>query len=132
MTMIRSVFALALVAAPAVAQPAPEAAPAPRLSLEQTMQLRCSAAFAIIADEQRRDVKSELTYPPLGERGKEFAVRAGARLMDQLQLSREAYQALFKAEVESLQRGSIEAGDPREYVDAIMRPCLAALDASGL
>ena len=128
MRMIRPTLALALVAAPAVAQPAP----APRLSLEQTMQLRCSAAFAIIADEQRREVRSELTYPPLGERGKEFAVRAGARMMDQLQLSREAYQALFKAEVESLQRGSIEAGDPREYVDAIMRPCLAALDASGL
>ena len=126
MTRIRPLLALALIAAPAAAQDGPS------LSLEQKMLLRCSAAFAIIADEQRRGVQSQLTYPPLGERGKEFAVRTGARLMDELHLSREQYQALFKGEVEALQEGSIEADDPARYVDGVMRPCLSVLDASGL
>ena len=122
MSMIYPFLAAALAAVPAQ--------PAARLSLEQTMQLRCSAALAIVADEQKRGAPSRAEYPPLGERGREFAVRAGARLMDQLKLSREAYQALFKGEVESLQRGASEAGDPAVYVDNIMRPCLAAREAS--
>jgi len=117
---------LVTLGAPAVAQGQPA------LSLEQKMQLRCSAAFAIIANEQQRGVRSELTFPPLGERGKEFAVRAGARLMDELKLSREQYQALFKAEVEALQKGSMEAGNAVAYVDRVMQPCLSALEASGL
>ena len=115
----------------ALALPAAAQAP-PALSLEQKMQLRCSAAFAIIASEQQRGIRSEGTYPPLGVRGKEFAVRAGARLMDELKLSREQYQAMFKAEVESLQRSSIEADNAGAYVDAVMQPCLSALEASGL
>ena len=117
---------LAILGAPAVAQGQPA------LSLEQKMHLRCSAAFAIVADEQKRGVRSVSTYPPLGERGREFAVRAGARLMDELKLSREQYQAMFRAEVESLQKGSVEARDPAVYVDSVMQPCLSALDASGL
>ena len=126
MTRIRLLLAIALVAAPAAAQGGPS------LSLEQKMLLRCSAAFAIIANEQARGVESQLTYPPLGERGKEFAVRTGARLMDELQLSREEYQALFKTEVETLQEGSMQAADSAKYVDGVMQPCLSALEASGL
>ena len=105
---------------------------APLLSLEQQMLLRCSAAFGIIANEQERGVKSTNTYPPLGERGKEFAVRSGARLMDELKLSREQYAAMFRSEVERLQGASIEAADSAAYVDSVMRPCLAFLDVSGL
>ena len=105
---------------------------APALSLEQTMLLRCSAAFAIVANEQQRGAPGAGKYPPLAERGKEFFVRSSARLMDELQLSREALQALMFAEVEALQAQSAEAGDPAAYVDSVMQPCLAALDAMGL
>lgn len=121
------ILAAALFAVPAAAQDA-----RPQLSLEQTMQLRCSAAFAIVAGEQQRGVASALAYPPLGERGREYFVRSGARLMDQLHLSREQLQAALRAEVEGLQKQSVEAGDPAAIVHGLMQPCLAALEASGL
>jgi hypothetical protein len=120
-------LALFLAAVPSAAQNA-----SPALSLEQQMLLRCSAAFGIVANEQERGVTSTNTYPVLTVRGKEFAVRSGARLIDELHISREQYAALFKAEVERLQTGSMEADEPAAYVDSVMRPCLAFLDASGL
>ena len=121
-------LAAALLAAPAAAQDA-SASP---MSLEQQMLLRCSAAFAIVADEQQRGLAPARAYPPLGERGKEFFVRAAARLMDELQLSREEVQARLLAEAEALQVHPSGAGDRAALVDSVMRPCLAALDASGL
>lgn len=118
---------LALSAVPAPAQEAP-----PQLSLEQQTLLRCSAAFAIVASEQARGVESALGYPPLGERGREYFVRASARLMDDLSLTREQVAALLKAEVERLQGLAIEAEEPAQLVDSIMQPCLLSLTASGL
>lgn len=128
--MIRSPSFLAavLLAAPAAAQ----TPSVPPMSLEQQMLLRCSAAFAIIANEQQRGVASAAAYPPLGERGKEFFVRAAARLMDDLQLSRGEVEARLRGEVEALQARSIAADDPAVFVESVMRPCLAALEASGL
>ena len=121
-------LAAALLAAPAAAQEAP----ARPMSLEQQMLLRCSAAFAIVADQQQRGLSTARAWPPLGERGKEFFVRAAARLMDELQLSREEVQARLRAEAQALQGRSSAADDRAALVDSVMRPCLAALDASGL
>ena len=122
------VLAAAALAAPAAAQ---QPQPAP-LSLEQAMLLRCSAAFAIVAGEQRRGVASALVYPPLAERGREFFARAGARLMDERQMSREQLEAAIRAEVAALQESSTQSEDPARHLDGVMRPCLAALESSGL
>jgi hypothetical protein len=123
---ILAFLALAVIAAPAVAQDAPRP-----MSLEQQMLLRCSAAFAIVAGEQQRGMPSARVYPPLAERGKEFFVRAGARLLDELQLSRAEIQGRLQAEVETLRAGSRKAGDG-PLLESVMPPCLAALDASGV
>ena len=128
MTRIIAILAAGLLALPATAQDAP----AQSVSLEQAMLLRCSAAFAIVADEQQRGLASARAYPPLAERGREYFVRAGARLMDELGLSREQLQARLQAEVRAIQLGSTEADDPAVYLDGLMQPCLAALEASGL
>ena len=120
------ILAAVLLAAPASAQD-----PKP-MSLEQQMLLRCSAAFAIVAYEQARRAPSANAYPPLGERGREFFVRSSAQLMDELQLSREELAARMKAEAEELQQSASEADDSAAYVDSVMRPCLAYLEASGL
>ena len=97
---------LALVPISGQAQESP-ASPAPsQLSLEQATLLRCSAAFAIVASEQARGVEAALAYPPLQERGKEYFVRSGARLMDELGLTRESLQAMLQAEVARLQERS--------------------------
>lgn len=127
MMRILAFLAAAPLAGPATAQDA-----GPPLSLEQTMQLRCSAAFAIVANEQRRGLASALAYPPLSERGREYFVRSGARLMDDLHLSREQLQAALRAQVEGLQKQSVEADDPAAFVQSLMQPCLSALEASGL
>ena len=126
--MIRLALLAALLAAPAAAQK-PASSP---MTLEQTMLLRCSAAFAVVAGEQERGVASARTYPPLAERGTEFFVRAGAQLMDERHMSREEIEAAVRAEAERLQSESAAAGDRAGFVDGVMQPCLAALEASGL
>ena len=102
------------------------------LNLEQAMLLRCSAAFAIIASEQQRGVASAQAWPPLDQRGREFFVRASARLMDDLGLSRDQIQAMMQSEVERLSQAAAEAEDPAAYVEGVMQPCLLALDSAGL
>jgi hypothetical protein len=112
-------------AAPVLTQDAP-------MSLEQCMMLRCSAAFAIVANDQARGAASAGSYPALGTRGREYFVRAGAALMDELHITREELAARLKAEVERLQAQSAQARDPAAFVAGVMQPCLSALDASGL
>lgn len=124
------IFAILLSAA-ALAVPA-AAQQVPRFTLEQRMLLRCSAAFAIVAGEQHRGAPAAAAYPPLGERGREYFVRASARLMDELGLSREQVEAGLRGEVRGLQESARDAADPAAYLDSVMQPCLSALDASGL
>lgn len=128
MNRLLPALAAVLLASPGMAQ----VAPSPALTLEQAMLLRCSAAFAVVADEQRRGVAEAQAFPPLGERGREYFVRSAARLMDELGLTSEQVGGMIRAEVERLQQGSIEADDSAEFVDGVMQPCLAALEASGL
>src|SRR5688500_14758931 len=118
-------IAIALLGVPASAQQ-------PTLSLEQKTLLRCSAAFAIIASEQQRGVATALAYPPLVERGKEYFVRSSARLVDELQVTREQVEVMLRGEVEALQAGSVAADNPAQFVDQVMQPCLLSLAASGL
>ncbi|MCB5426505.1 hypothetical protein H0274_14675 [Altererythrobacter sp. CC-YST694] len=136
MTRFLLAGALALCAAPALAQTGPQTggAPAgePQMNLEQKTLLRCSAAFAITAGEQARGVQSALAFPPLAQRGKEFFVQSSARLMDEMKLSREQVQALYKAEAERLQADGTGAGSGQKTMAAIMQPCLLLLDASGI
>ena len=77
-------------------------------------------------------VESAKAYPALGERGREYFVRAGARLIDELGLTDEQVRALVGQEVQSLQTQSAAASDPAAFVDSIMQPCLVSLEASGL
>src|SRR5437763_1189725 len=78
---------------PATAQEAPAMTP------EQTMQLRCAAAFAIVAGDQARGDPAALAYPALAARGREYFVQVGAQLMDALHLTREQLSERVQAEV---------------------------------
>ena len=118
--------ATASLAAPAVAR---DAKP---MSLEQTMLLRCSVAFALVAGQQQRGDPLALGYPPLKDRAKEYFARASAQLMDELQLSREQIEARARGEATAQQRAAAAAPDRKAYLDGVMQPCLAALEASGL
>lgn len=128
--MIRTVPALAaltLMTVPALAA-SPPAGPAP--TVELSTAVRCAALFGLIAGEQARGVADAQRFPSLAQRGREFFVRTGARLMDAEGLDRAAMQARMQAEVARIQTESAAAPDARAFVDAAMQPCLTLLDAS--
>ena len=100
------------------------AGPAPELSLEHRMMLRCSAAFALVAYRQGTGDAEAGRYPPLKERGSEFFVRASARVMDEAGLDRAAVTTALQGEAQALLQGDTLA--------AVMPACLSALEATGL
>lgn len=126
MKIVPLVLSAAVLAVPAAAQEPP------RFTIEHRMLLRCSAVFAVVAGEQQRGVASAAAYPALGERGREYFARTGARLMDDLKLSREQTEASMRSEAEAIQKEASEAPDRAAYIDSLMQPCLSALEASGL
>ncbi|MCB2066843.1 MAG: hypothetical protein KDE15_09420 [Erythrobacter sp.] len=115
--MIRTLLAMALAASP-VATLAQDAA-APPLNLEQRMLLRCSAAFALVAGGQERGEAQALRWPAMGERGREFFVRAAAQVMDQAHLDRDQLAAALQAEADDITASGT--------LDQVMPPCLALL-----
>lgn len=122
MTRILPLLAALLLAAPAAAQtPAP---PAGSLTLEHRMLLRCSAAFALVANRQAAGDAAALAWPELRQRGSEFFVRASAKVMDEAQLDRAAIAEALTVEARSLAEGNTLA--------QVMPACLATLEASGL
>ena len=116
MKRIALLLAALSMAVPAFAQPAPHR------SLEHKMLLRCSAAFALVANRQAAGDADALRYPPLEERGKEFFARASARVMDEARLDRAGIAQALEAEARTMVKGGELA--------AIMPVCLSALDAS--
>jgi hypothetical protein len=108
-----------LLTAPALAQ---EQGPPKPLSLQQASALKCSAAFAIGATMQARGQGSE--WPALGQRGREFFVRASAQIMDETGRTRDQVAAELSGQAKQL-------GEPGALA-AAMGPCLLLLDASGL
>ena len=118
-----SLVFLAFQPAPGTAEPAEPMQAAP-LSAQQQGALRCAAAFALVAERQRVGDEDALAYPPMAERGREFFVQVGARLMEDAGLTREAMTARMRGEADAiLADGSL---------DEIMPPCLLLLEASGL
>lgn len=113
------------------AQPAPQSAPpvapiapVPELSQDSRTALRCSAAFALVSFNQAAGDPAAARWPDVDERGREFFVRALARLMDETGIDREGAAELARREAQHL----LEA----QEVDKVMPSCLAMLDASGL
>jgi hypothetical protein len=122
-----------ILAAGALAVTAPlVAADGPELTPEQATQLRCAAAFGLIASEQARGIESALEYPPLGERGKEYFVQVSAALMDAHSLSRDGVSALVNAQVEEIQKEAMMSDDPAAHMQKTMTSCFVLLEASGL
>ena len=100
---------------------APAQSPAPPLSLDHRMLLRCSAAFALVANGQENGNAEALRYPDLSQRGREFFVRASAQVMDEAGLDRAQIAAALSAEAQDLwDSGTLEQ---------VMPVCLGLLPA---
>ncbi len=115
--MISPLLAAALALQSAPAEPAP-------LSQENRALLRCAAAFALVAQGQAAGDAAAKAWPDLSVRGREFFVRAMARLMDETGRDRAGIAALANAEAQAL----TASGD----VAKIMPSCIVMLDASGV
>ncbi|MFM5883940.1 MAG: hypothetical protein ACKOQ3_01180 [Novosphingobium sp.] len=124
MTSRTALAALVLMTAPGLAL-AQSAAPLPTLNLQQETAVRCGAAFAIVVSEQARGTTLAAKWPVLGNRGREFFVRTGARLMDETAATRPQVQALFARAATGLR------ADPATLpakLESLRAPCLALLD----
>lgn len=116
--MIRTAIALALLVVPFSAQ---AQVPAPQLSLDHRMLVRCSAAFAVVAFGQENGNEDALRYPPMQDRGREFFVRASARVMDEAGLDREQIEAALSSEAQDMRDNGT--------LDEVMPVCLSLLPA---
>jgi hypothetical protein len=115
-------------ALPAAAQdlaqdPAHGAVP-PALNLDQRLLLRCSATFALVAFRQEAGVDWALALPPMGERGREFFVRASALVMDETGIGPDALDRLLSAEAESIVAAN--------QIEPMMPLCMGLLEQAGL
>ena len=108
-----------LAAATLAAAPAGE----PVLTPPQAEALRCAVAFAIGARLQEQKSPVASGWPDLTARGKEYFVRATAKLMDDTKASRETLTGMVMRQMRTL-------SVPEEAAKAIPG-CLPLLDASG-
>lgn len=107
------------------AQAGAQALAAPQLTAQGRDDLRCAAAFAIVALEQSGGDALE-GWPPLALRGKTFFADTGERAMKEGALTREQVRDLIAVQVQALQT----APDPDKALSALAKPCLARLDAT--
>jgi hypothetical protein len=117
--ILRSLLPL-LLALSLCAQTQP-AAPAAPLNDHQRHDLRCAAAFAVVAVAQTRGDAAALALPPVGIRGKRYLGLVGERIAAQTGLSGEAVHDLLLGAA----RDVTHDGAP-----AVAVACLGELDAA--
>ncbi len=120
MTLMTPLLAPFFFLAAAPQEAAPEQ-PAVQLSLEHRMLVRCSAAFALVANGQANGQEDALRYPAMAADGQEFFVRASAQVMDEAGLDRAQISAALSAEAQDLW----DSGT----IDDVMPACLGLLPA---
>lgn len=97
------------------------------LTEEHRADLRCAAAFAIVASEQERGAPMA-GWPPLGLRGMRFFADVGARVVSEAGLTREQVRDVLTADVAAMQQQAVSAADPAAPLSAVMPPCIVRLD----
>lgn len=119
-------FALAAAAASALIVPlAAEAQPAaPPLAAQE----RCAALFALVAAEQNSKTPGADRFPPLSERGRDFFVATGLRLMDEVKMPEAEMEPHFRALIARMRAEYAAAPNRNARVDAEMATCLPMLD----
>ena len=113
-SMVLALAGLVLVAAN---QPIPPAVPA--ITVQDQHDVRCAAAFAVVATLQARGDKNALSLPPLAIRGKRYLGLVGERLATQTGLTGDAVRDLLTQAARSI--GPAGAAD-------VARSCLGELD----
>lgn len=91
-------------------------------------QARCAALFAIVAADQRRMEPGADRFPPLAERGRDFFVATGLRLLTERQMLQAQLEPYFVAQIAGLRAELAATPDSRAWEDAAMARCLPLLE----
>jgi hypothetical protein len=94
---------------------------APALTMRDHHDLRCAAAFAVVASAQSGGNAAALALPPVGIRGKRYLGEVGERVAGTAGLSGPALRDVLAAEAKALGPGGALA---------VARSCLGDLDAA--
>lgn len=97
----------------------PAAAAAP-LTARQSHDLRCAAAFALVAGAQQRGEAEALKLPPLALRGRRYFSAVGERIADEAGLDQAAMRAMLTDQAKSVAAAGVLG---------VARACLGDLDA---
>ncbi len=92
--------------------------------------VRCAALFGFVAGGQERGLAVATEFPPLAQRGREFFVQTGARLIDERGLTREQIEQRFRAATTQMFAEQRAAPDSIVVLRSQMAPCLILLDAT--
>ena len=123
--MITSFLSAALLSVSAqAAQDAPSQLADAGLSQENAALLRCSAAFALVSYGQANGDEAAKQWPEVDPRGREFFVRALAKIIDDTGMDRDQVSQLAEAEAQRL--------IDENLLDSVMPGCLLMLNASGV
>ncbi|MFM5923809.1 MAG: hypothetical protein ACKOPG_06455 [Novosphingobium sp.] len=126
--MKRFALAPAVAIAAASALTFPLAAEAQSAVPQLAAQERCAALFALVAAEQNHKAPGADRYPPLNERGRDFFVATGLRLMDEAKVPEAEMEPHFRALIARMRAEYAAAPDRNARVDAEMATCLPMLD----
>lgn len=98
-----------------------------QLPLEEAAAPRCGVVFAIIENAQKAGNARARQWPDMASsNGREFFVRAMARLMDDRSLDREQVAAL------TLRESALLSENDNKGANDLMEPCLLMKRAAGL
>jgi len=116
-----SIFRFLLIAVTGLALGAATQPDLARITPQHTHDIRCAAAFAVVAVAQARGDAAALALPPLGIRGRLFMGQIGQRVATEAGLPGEAVRDLLAGAAQGLgPQGAIAAAGP----------CLGELDTA--
>lgn len=92
--------------------------------------VRCAVVFGLIAGGQEQGSADALAYPPMEERGREFFVQVGARLIDERGLTTEQVAGVLLDQANALIDQAQASHDPEGAMRSVAEPCLVLLDAT--
>lgn len=91
-------------------------------------ELRCVAAFALVAYDQQRGAPGWDGFPDLTVRGAHFSDVVRARLAKASGQEDDAIKAAVRTQIGQLQEDAVKAEDPQRMTQALVRDCLAQAD----
>jgi hypothetical protein len=103
-------------------------AASPRFSAEQTEQLRCVAALAIIASEQQRGIAEWSDFPDLSDAGARYASVVTDRVAGAVKTEKSMVESQIVREIADLQRQSSSEQGSSRILHTLGEACMTEME----